>query len=114
MERCYERSGDRPLFAFIDTEPLLERVSPERAREVRYRAAARHTDDDDVVVYTVNPAIQADSLVEFFVDTSSQTLRIERGEDGIEWLTLRKSPTGSPGTSRVVAYEDEPPYVDLV
>ncbi|QLH84428.1 RAD55 family ATPase [Halosimplex pelagicum] len=114
MEVSYDRSGDRPLFAFIDTEPLLEQVPPERAREVRYRAAARHTDGDDVVVYTVNPAIQNQSLVEFFVDTSGQTVRIERGDDGIEWLTLRKSPTGSPGTSSVVAYDEEPPYVDLV
>ncbi|WP_459190956.1 RAD55 family ATPase [Halosimplex sp. J119] len=114
MELSYERSGDRPLFAFVDTEPLLERVSPQRAREVRYRAAARYSDDEDVVVYTVNPSIQDQSLVEFFVDTSAQTLRIDRADDGIEWLTLRKSPTGSPGTSAVVAYEEEPPYVDLV
>ncbi|QLH79443.1 hypothetical protein HZS55_20030 [Halosimplex rubrum] len=114
MEVSYDRSGDRPLFAFIDTEPLLEQIAPERAREVRYRAAASHTDDDDVVVYAVNPAIQNQSLVEFFADTSSQTIRIEREEDGIEWLTLRKSPTGSPGTSKVVAYDEEPPYVDLV
>ncbi|MFB6139923.1 MAG: RAD55 family ATPase [Halosimplex sp.] len=114
VELSYERSGDRPLFAFVDTEPLLERVTPERAREARYRAAARYTGPEDVVVYTVNPAIQDESLVEFFVDTSNQTLRIERGEDGIEWLTLRKSPTGSPGKSAVVAYDEQPPYVDLV
>ena len=114
MELCYSRSGDCPLFAFVDTEPLLEQVSRQRARKVRYRAAARHTDDDDVVVYAVNPAIQNRSLVEFFVDTSRQTIRIERGEDGIEWLTLRKSPTGSPGTSKIVAYDETPPYVGLV
>jgi len=114
METSYERSGGRPLFAFIDTEPLLEQVSRQRVRKVRYQAAASHTGEDDVVVYAVNPAIQNRSLVEFFVDTSSQTLRIERGDDGIEWLTLRKSPTGSPGTSAVVAYDERPPYVDLV
>lgn len=114
METCYERSGDRPLFAFVDTEPLLERVPPGRVREVRYRAAARHTSDDDVVVYTVNPAMQSQSLVEFFVDTSAQTIRIERDADAIEWLTIRKSPTGSPGTTAVVAYDDDEPYVDLV
>lgn len=114
METCYDRSGDRPLFAFVDTEALLERVPPERVREVRYRAAARHTSDEDVIVYTVNPAMQPQSLVEFFVDTSTQTLRIERDADAIEWLTLRKSPTGSPGTTTVVAYDDDEPYVDLV
>jgi len=114
METSYERSGDRPLFAFVDTEPLLEQVSRQRVRKVRYQAAASHTGDDDVVVYAVNPAIQDQSLVEFFVDTSSQTIRIERGDDGIEWLTLRKSPTGSPGTSAVVAYDERPPYMDLV
>jgi KaiC/GvpD/RAD55 family RecA-like ATPase len=113
-ELCYERSGDRPLFSFIDTEPLLEQVSARRAREVRYRAAARHTGSDDVIVYAINPARQDQSLVEFFVDTSRQTVRIERDEDGIEWLTLRKSPTGSPGTSKVVAYDEAPPYVELV
>ncbi|WP_436929546.1 RAD55 family ATPase [Halosimplex halobium] len=114
MELSYERSGDRPLFALVDTEPLLERVSRERVRAVRYRAAARYTEEDDVVVYTINPAVQDTALVEFLVDTSNQTIRIERGDDGIEWLTLRKSPTGSPGTSKVVAYDETPPYVDLV
>ncbi|QPV62428.1 hypothetical protein I7X12_17060 [Halosimplex litoreum] len=113
-ECCYERSGDRPLFAFVDTEPLLEQVSRQRVRDVRYHAAAHHTDEDDIVVYTINPAVQDTSLVEFLVDTSRQTIRIERGDDGIEWLTLRKSPTGSPGTSTVVAYDETPPYVDLV
>ncbi|WP_415382479.1 RAD55 family ATPase [Halosimplex sp. TS25] len=114
MELSYERSGDRPLFAFVDTEPLLEQLSPRRVRHVRYRAAARHTDEEDVVVYTVNPAIQDRTLVEFFVDASRQTLRIERADDGVEWLTLRKSPTGAPGTSAVVDYAEKPPYVDLV
>ena len=114
MERVYERSGDRPLFALVDTEPLLEVVSDERARAVRYRAAARHTGEDDVVVYTVNPKMQDDRLVEFLVDTSQQTIEIERAEDGLEWLTLRKSPTGTPGQSELLAYREQPPYVDLV
>jgi len=113
-ELCYERSRDRPLFAYIDTEPLLGQVAPERVREVRYKAATKHTGEDDVVVYAVNPSMQDQQLVEFFVDTSSQTLRIERDDDALEWLTLRKSPTGSPGTSKVVAYDDDWPYVDLV
>lgn len=114
MALSYERSGDRPLFAFVDTEPLLEQLTPQRAREVRYRAAIQHTSEDDVVVYTVNPALHDPTLVEFLVDASQQTLRIERADDGIEWLTLQKSPTGSPGTSAVVDYAEAPPYVDLV
>jgi len=114
MELSYERAGDRPLFALVDTEPLLETVPAERAREVRYRAAATHTRDDDVVVYTANPGSQDDALVEFFVDTSRQTVAVERDDDGLEWLTVRKSPTGEPGASKLVAYTDEPPYVDLV
>ena len=114
MELSYERSRDRPLFTYIDTEPVLEQVAPERVREVRYKAATRHTGEDDIVVYTINPSMQDQRLVEFFVDTSSQTLRIERDDDALEWLTLRKSPTGLPGTSKVVAYDDDWPYVDLV
>ncbi|PSQ28133.1 hypothetical protein BRD06_04430, partial [Halobacteriales archaeon QS_9_67_15] len=114
MELSYERSRDRPLFTYIDTEPVLEQVAPERVREVRYEAATRHTGEDDVVVYTVNPSMQDQRLVEFFVDTSSQTIGIERDDDALEWLTLRKSPTGSTGTSKVVAYDDDWPYMDLV
>jgi len=114
MELSYERSGDDSTFALVDTEPLLQTVSAERAREVRYRAATARTDDDDVVVYTVNPKIQPDSLVAFFVDTSYQTLEFHRDDDGLEWLSVEKSPTGSPGASRLVSYEAEPPYVDFV
>lgn len=114
MELSYDRSGDDPLFALVDTEPLLQTVPTERAREVRYRAATAETGDDDVVVYTANPRIQPDSLVAFFVDTSQQTLDFYRDEDGLEWLSVEKSPTGSPGASRLVSYEAEPPYVDFV
>ncbi|MFC7142496.1 RAD55 family ATPase [Halosimplex aquaticum] len=39
---------------------------------------------------------------------------MERDDDGVEWLTLEQSPTGSPGTSAVVDYAEDPPYVDLV
>lgn len=114
MELSYDRAGDDPLFALIDTEPLLQTVPDERAQEVRYRAATAETDDDDVVVYTINPRIQSDSLVGFFVDTSQQTLNFHRDEDGLEWLSVEKSPTGSPGASRLVSYESDPPYVDFV
>ena len=114
MERTYERAGSDPLFALVDTEPLLQTVSDERAREVRYRAATARTGDDDVVVYTVNPRIQPDPFVGFLVDTSYQTLDFYRDEDGLEWLSVEKTPTGSPGASRLVAYESDPPYVDFV
>jgi KaiC/GvpD/RAD55 family RecA-like ATPase len=114
MERTYERAGSDPLFALVDTEPLLQTVSDERAREVRYRAATARTDDDDVVVYTVNPRIQPGPFVGFLVDTGYQTLDFYRDEDGLEWLSVEKTPTGSPGASRLVAYESDPPYVDFV
>jgi circadian clock protein KaiC len=114
MELSYERSGDDPLFALVDTEPLLQTVPDDRAREVRYRAATAETGDDDVVVYTINPRIQSESLVAFFVDTSQQALDFHRGEDGLEWLSVEKTPTGSPGASRLVAYGSEPPYVEFV
>lgn len=112
-ELSYERAGEDPLFALVDTEPLTQTVSAEQAREVRYRAATAET-DDDVVVYTINPRIQPDSLVAFFVDTSHQTLDFHRDDDGLEWLSVEKSPAGSPGASRLVSYESEPPYVDFV
>jgi len=114
METCYERAGDDPLFALVDTEPLTQTVSAEQAREVRYRAATAETDDDDVVVYTINPRIQDDSLVAFFVDTSQQTLDFHRDDDGLEWLSVEKTPTGTPGASRLVSCEAEPPFVDFV
>jgi hypothetical protein len=66
------------------------------------------------VLHTINPRIQSDSLVGFFVDTSLQTLNFHRDDDGLEWLSVEKSPTGSPGASRLVSYESEPPYVDFV
>lgn len=113
MRECYDRAGDGPLCAFVDTEPLLQTVSDERARAARYQAARSHTRDEDVVLYTINPRIQDDSLVAFLVDTSRQTLAFSRDDDGLEWVSLEKSPTGSPGSSRLVAYRDERPYVEF-
>jgi hypothetical protein len=62
MELSYDRAGEDPLFALIDTEPLLQTVPDERAREVRYRAATAETDDDDVVVYRLSRASASGSF----------------------------------------------------
>jgi hypothetical protein len=33
------------------------------------------------------------------------------GESGLQYLTLRKSPTGMIGTTRAIEYIDEPPFL---
>lgn len=111
---CYDRAGDRPLCGLIDTEPVLQAVPDRHARAVRYQAARNRTRDDDVVVYTINPRIQDDSLAAFLVDTSQQTLAFHRDDDGLEWASLKKSPTGRPGSSKLVSYLEQPPYVAFV
>jgi KaiC/GvpD/RAD55 family RecA-like ATPase len=114
MRESYERRGSDPVFALVDTEPLLQTISETAVREVRYEAAASETGNEDVVCYTANPRIIDEELTGFLVDTSSQTLDFYRDDDGLEWVTVEKSPTGEPGSSRLVAYQNDPPYVEFV
>lgn len=70
-------------FSLVNADAMVNTLSPEDAREVRYHQEARLLGDDDMLVHVNN--------------------------DGLQYLSLDKSPCGFVGTTSLVEYSTEPP-----
>lgn len=94
---------------------LQHLVSNNQARQLFYWANGNILRDDDPLTFvlTVNPAVSGEQLTSFFTGAADQVVRTWRGEDELQYLSVPKSPAGTPGHTRVVEPLEDPPYVDL-
>lgn len=58
-----------------------------------------------------DPNLMADKLAAFYVDAAGQVLRTWMCESGLQFLELPKSPIGSVGSTRLVEYLDDRPFL---
>lgn len=114
LEAVYTRTAGHQFLPVVDLEPILQRVSPERVKEGRYRVTSNLMSETHIPLYVLNPATVPDQFASFLIDASQQVLRHSQDEDGLEYLKLVKAPVGSPGAGRVVEYTAESPYVRVV
>ncbi|MFB6304160.1 MAG: RAD55 family ATPase [Haloferacaceae archaeon] len=102
---------DRPSFSIINADAVAHTLGPEGAREVRYFQESRLLDPADSLLYVLNPTVTADRIAQFHKDVSEQVLDVSIRDNGLQYVTLRKSPCGFVGSTSLVEYVDEPPYI---
>ena len=68
-------------------------------------------DADDSLLTVGNPDVVSDEVAAFRHDVAEQVVETQVFDDGLQYVTLRKSPCGFVGTTSLVEYVDEPPYV---
>jgi len=59
------------------------------------------------------PTASGEQLARFFGGAADQVVRTWRDSDGLQYLSIPRSATGSPGYTRVVEPTADPPYVRL-
>jgi hypothetical protein len=59
----------------------------------------------------LNPSVVADRIAAFHTDVAEQVLETRIHDNGLQYLTLRKSPCGFVGSTSLVEYVEEPPYI---
>jgi KaiC/GvpD/RAD55 family RecA-like ATPase len=101
--------GDR--FTLVSADPLVHTLGETDARQVRYRTEAELTGGSSGLVHVVNPNVIGDGIVEFYRDVAEQVLETWMPSDGLQYVSLQKSPCGFVGTTSLVEYTDEPPYL---
>jgi KaiC/GvpD/RAD55 family RecA-like ATPase len=111
LSQIDQRSAGEAQFSIINTEAKVHAIGAEESRRIRDWQEANFVSDDDILLEVHNPKQMDDKLSEFHVDAAGQVLRTEMGESGLQYLTLRKSPTGMVGTTRAIEYIDEMPFV---
>ena len=108
-----ERCGESGLSTFIDTETAAGHLDAAQLIDLHRLQETYLLDDDSVTVYVHNPETVPDEAEKFFANSASQALEMWRHDNGLQYLTLEKSPTGYVGTTRLVDTLAEPPFVRI-
>ncbi|MFW5983999.1 MAG: hypothetical protein ACOCRA_02230, partial [Halobacteria archaeon] len=106
-----DRTGDRPVFSLMSVEAMLPTMSNDELRKARFWAEENFFEDEDTSLYIFNPKTIDEGVAEFYKNGAWQVLRTWIDEKGLQYVKLRKSPTGPLGATRLVEFLDEEPYI---
>jgi len=105
-----ERS-DRTNFALVNADAVVHALGVDEARNLGYFAQAQLLGSDDALVYVSNPETIPEMAAAFHRDAAEQVLETWIADDGLQYVSLRKSPCGFVGSTALVEYVDDPPYL---
>jgi circadian clock protein KaiC len=103
--------SDRTTYTIVNDDAVAHRYGRSGARRVRYEQEGSLLGPDDSLVVVGNPDVVADEVAAFRQDVAEQVVETRVQDDGLQYLTLRKSPCGFVGTTSLVEYVAEPPYL---
>ncbi|MFB6160645.1 MAG: RAD55 family ATPase [Haloferacaceae archaeon] len=103
--------ADGPRFSVVNGDAISHVLGADGAREVRYFQESRLLQRSDTLLYVLNPSVVEERVAEFHKDVAEQVLDTRITDSGLQYLTLRKSPCGFVGSTSLVEYIDEPPYI---
>ena len=102
-------TGGESTFAVAKTGAAVHRLGPGGARELQHFQEVE-TGPEDVVVNVHNPAVTDSRISGFFIDAAEQVLETCVLEDGLQYISLKKSPCGFVGSTSLVEFREDPPY----
>jgi KaiC/GvpD/RAD55 family RecA-like ATPase len=108
----YERT-DRTQSTILDADATVHTLGAGDARTVRYATEANLVDADDRLLHVTNPGQVDDSVTAFYRDAAEQVIETWMEDDGLQYLRLKKSPCGFVGSTSLVEYLTEPPYLEV-
>ncbi|MEE6210054.1 ATPase domain-containing protein [Salarchaeum sp. III] len=109
-----ERRGERANVTVVNTATVVQSLGEERARELRYWRESTLHGPDDHTMYVHDPATMPDELAAFYREGAWQIARTWLDGTGLQYIKLEKSPGGALGSTRLVEYTTEPPYVNVL
>jgi hypothetical protein len=98
-------------FSLVAADAVVHSLGPSGARDVRYGVEADLLGPGDGLVDVVNPNTIPERISGFYQDVAEQVLDTRVEDSGLQYVTLRKSPCGFVGSTSLVEYVDEPPYL---
>ena len=101
--------------AIIEHSAMAHLVTENESRQLYYWADGNvmNGEYDLTLVLTGDRAVAGERLTAFFAGSADQVIRTWRGSDELQYLSVPKSPAGTPGHTRVVEPLEAPPYVQL-
>jgi len=102
---------DQTRFHVVNVDAVVNALGPAEARQVRYFEEAQLLDDEDMLLHVTSPETIDDCVAAFYRSAADQVLDVWLEDDGLQYVTLQKSPCGFVGSTSLVEYVDEPPYL---
>lgn len=102
--------------AVLEHTALKHLVDDNQARQLFYWTSGSLMNDNAytlTLVLTVDREVTGNQLTSFFTGAADQVVSTWRGTDELQYISVPKSPAGTPGHTRVVEPREDPPYVDL-
>jgi len=106
-----DRRGERPMFSVLNVEAQLPVLSDDELRQMRFWEEENLFRENDTSMYLCNPATLDDKLAAFYENGAWQTLETWVADKGLQYLELKKSPSGCTGATRLVEYIETAPYM---
>jgi hypothetical protein len=106
-----ERTGDTPVFSLMSVEAMLPTMSNDELRRARFWEEENFFGDKDTSLYIFNPKTIDEGVAEFYKNGAWQVIRTWINERGLQYVKLKKSPTGYLGATKNVEYLDEEPHI---
>lgn len=110
LQSMYERASGR-TWTVADTQLLSEFFSVEELNRLWRLVNEAELYPGQVLTAVFNRSRGDERLREFLHDISPQVVRFSQQENGLTYASLRKSPTGEVGDTKLVDYPNTPPYV---
>jgi KaiC/GvpD/RAD55 family RecA-like ATPase len=104
------RNGNES-FTLYNADTVVHALGVDGAREVRYVSESALLGRDDTLIHVLNPNTVPETASAFYQDVAEQVLETWIGNDGLQYVTLRKSPCGFVGSTSLVEYIHDPPYL---
>ncbi|MUV87237.1 AAA family ATPase [Natronomonas sp. CBA1123] len=111
LDAIAERAGDTPRFSLINADAMVNTLGTDDARAVRYAQEAHWLRSDDLLVHVHNPNVTGDRITGFYTNAAEQVLRTWITDNGLQYVSLKKSPCGFVGTTSLVEYTTEHPFL---
>jgi KaiC/GvpD/RAD55 family RecA-like ATPase len=111
LEVVAGRSTDRSRLALVNADAMVDSLGPDDARTVRHWQESRMLREEDLTIHVHNPRETSDEVSGFYTTAAEQVIRTWLSDDGLQYVTLEKSPCGFVGTTSLVEYTKEPPYL---
>ncbi|PSQ04951.1 Non-specific serine/threonine protein kinase [Halobacteriales archaeon QS_4_69_31] len=108
-----DRRGDQEMFTVMNVEAQLPALGTDQLRQLRFWEEENLYLPGDTSIYFFNPATLPDGLAAFYRNGAWQILRTWIEENGLQYLTVEKSPAGYLGATRLVEYLDDDPYIQI-
>jgi len=106
-----DRSTDRTRLSLVNADAMVNSLGPDAARTVRHWQESRMLREEDLMIHVHNPSVTPEEVSGFYTNAAEQVIRTWLADDGLQYVTLEKSPCGFIGTTSLVEYTTDPPYL---